>query len=481
MKRNKFIFDMLIYWVGRMGSRVISFFLLPIYTVLIVPADWGILNILMITVDLAALLIGCQLPVALYRHWTLGKDENERRRLSGLIFIFSALLSTACLVPMLIFAEPCATLLGIEGHSYFIRILVPTIVCAVLVSIIQAEMRVRGEAQRYALFDILQNVGMALINIFLVVVMRLGIWGILLGQFVTFSFMLVILLPSFISRADFNLDRDILRQLLRFSLPLVPSGAAMAAIHNIDRYFIQFMRGPDEVGLYSIGYKFGTLVSILVLGPFLLLWEPKSYEIAAHPNAGEQIGKIFINFTALLLFIAIGLCGAAHEIIAVMTSPQYHDATHVLPLITISYVLFGMDAIGRVGLLVHQKTRTILSVVLITCGVNLLGNALFVPAFGMMGAAWVTLVSFGLLLTLDLILSQRYLPIIWEWRRLAILGLTSVIVSTAMTLVPIMNIWKMVALKMAIMCAYPLLLLAFGFIKWEILSSIKHNINSMNE
>ena len=202
---------------------------------------------------------------------------------------------------------------------------------------------------------------------------------------------------------------------------------------------------------------------MLVLGPFLLLWEPKSYELARRPDAGIQFGKFFSLFAAMVLFVGVGLAGASREMVQVMTAREYWAAETVIPIVAVSYVLFGLDSIGRVGLLFHHKTKTVLLVVAAACALNILGNAVFISILGMVGAAWATLLTFAFLLVTDLRLSQRHLPIRFDWKRLGLLVGISIATVAAMRAVRCESLWLAVAIKATILAGYPVLLLVTGF------------------
>ncbi|OQY09050.1 MAG: hypothetical protein B6I30_10390, partial [Desulfobacteraceae bacterium 4572_187] len=447
MNSVSFIKDGLIYWVGRMGARSVSFLLLPIYTAYIVPADWGVLNLLMISGDLAVLLVLCRIPSALFRFWVFAETNIDKQRIVGLGISFTVLFSITIFLPLFVWADFFTKLIGIEKYGNYLRVLLLAEFLSVLLSVIQAEMRLRDEAKLYALIDTGQNFGSAALNIFFVVILKLGIFGMLIGQAIAFAILAALLLPRFFRRIKINLDFKLLKRILAFSLPLVPSALAMAAIHNVDRYFIQFMLGIEQVGIYSIGYKFGTIVSILVLGPFILIWEPKSYEFAKSEGASNKFGQIFTYLTALLLFIAVGLTGASNEIVSVMTNARYHDASQIISLVAFSYVLFGMDSIVRVGLLVNHRTKSIMLIVLFAFFVNLAGNFLLIPWLGMTGAAWATLVTFVTIFFLDAYFSHVYLPILWEKKNLTAIAAASLIVTAGMLSIHGVSVTKAIVLK----------------------------------
>ncbi len=477
MRRAQFLKDSLIYWLGRMGARAVSFLLLPIYTAYIIPSEWGVLNLLMISGDLAVLLVLCQIPAALYRFWVSTKTEEEKQHLSGLSLVFPVLLSCLVFLPIYIYADQAAKIMGIEGYGNYIRILLFTEQLAVILNVIQAEMRLRNEAKLFALLDIGQNFGSAALNIFFVVVFGWGIWGILFGQMLTFLIIVALLIPRFKRRTELNLDSDIIKTFLIFSSPLVPSALAMAAVHNIDRFFLQFMLGPEMVGLYSIGYKFGTLVNILILGPFLLIWEPKSYEVAQGHDASAKLGKVFSVLLALLLFMAVALTGTSREIVQILTAEKYHAAWQIIPLVAFSYVLFGMDSIVRVGLLVHKRTKIILLVVLIACAINIAGNRILIPYMGMQGAAWSTLVTFAVLVFLDGLFARKYLPVTFEWKKLAILTGTAGLILIILLTIHVSNHFWSIILKGLVLCFFPLSLFLTGFISKGNIATLRETMN----
>lgn len=455
--------DTMIYWLGRMGARSAAIFLLPLYTSFIAPPEWGRFNLLLITGDLLALAVCLSLPTALYRFWAAHPDEMERRRLSGAVFAAPLVASTVLFLPAYIWADAAAGLLGLPGWGAELRMLLVSQQLSVAMLSVQAEMRLRDESKLYAALEIGQNVGQAGLAALLVGVYGMGIWGILVAQLATWLLVTVLLVPRFLRRTHLNLQPRRVRALLVFALPLVPSALAMAAVHNVDRFFIEAFAGSAEVGVYSLGYKLGIVVNLLLLGPFLLIWEPKSFEVARSPDAPREFGAIFSLFLAAALFLMTGLVGASREIVTVMAAPEYAEAFRVVPLVGFAYVLFGMDAIVRVGLLANRRTKTILGLVLAACTINIVGNIVLVPTWGMVGAGWSRLVAFSALFVLDLWFAQRLLPIAWEWKRLSILGFATAVTLAGMYAVQGLTLWPTIVVKLLVMTLYPLLLLVLGF------------------
>jgi O-antigen/teichoic acid export membrane protein len=458
-----------------MGSRAVSFILIPVYTAYILPSEWGSLSLLMISGDLFVLFSGCQLSSALYKFWDDSKGEQSRKRLTGAVFIVSILFPLLTSIPVFYYANYLASLAGIEGHADYVRILLLTELLAIILSVIQAEMRLRNEAKRYAFYDIFYNFITATINIFLVVALGWSIWGILVGQLIGFLLVVLLVAPRFFRRIIFSYDIDIFKKLYKFSIPLIPAAVAMASVHNIDRYFVQFFQGSSEVGIYAIGYKFGTIVSILVTGPFLLIWEPKSYEIANSPDGANKVGRIFLWYFAISAFVVSGLLCFSKEIITIMAADEYFDAWKVIPLVAISYLFFGMDSIVRIGLLVKSKTNVILNVVIVAFLLNLTFNYYFVPVFGMVGAAMSTIASFALLFILDLYFSSKIFKINWPFSDILkiIIALITVLLISWLSDILIDDFLILIIFKIVAQFAFPAVLFITGVISIKKIKDFK--------
>jgi O-antigen/teichoic acid export membrane protein len=449
----------LVYWVGRLISRSVSFLLLPVYTSFILPADWGMLNILFVTGDLLGIIVILQLPSALFRYWAESANEQDRRRLAFMALSTPLIFSTILFIPGYTWAGYWAHWLGIGAHPEFIRIMLLTQQLAIAVEIMQAEMRLRDKAGRYAVLEIAQNFSIAGFSILFVAAFRLNAIGVLMGQLAAFAIMCVIMAPAFLRRVEWAWDSSRIGALAKFAVPLVFSALAMAVIHSVDRYFIQRMLGVESVGIYSIAHRFGSMVTIVFLSPFLLLWDPKSYALAKQANASDRFGKIATYVVAVLGFITLGIAAAANELAGILTAPAYHKSAALIAPLALAYAIYSLDPLLRFGLFWSQKTRIVLLVVVASCLVTVAGNFILLPLIGLAGAAWATLAAFATLVALDYTFARRYFRYTFEWGKLAFIGVTAVSVFALASSLHLNNIWLNLGAKAGVCAAYPFALI----------------------
>lgn len=460
---KSFFHHALIYWLGRMAARSLTIVLLPIYTAYLSPADYGELSILGIIMDVVALTLSFQLPVAVYRFWAREETEQGRNRVLGSVMLVTLVIPSLFLLPIYVRAEYFASLVGIQSHANLLRLVLVECQLALIVAVAMTEMRVRDQSQRFSLWEISQVVGISLTSVVFVAWFGWGVWGMILGQSAIFLMMTLYLLPQFLQRVGLYFDQELVRKMFRFALPLVPSAVAMSAVHTADRFFVQHLVGLEATGLYAIAYKFGTLVSILVTGPFFLIWEPKRFTIAKEEKAGEKYGQIFTYLLVLTSFVALALTGLSKEIVQLLTAKEYWSAYSLVPLVAWSYVFFGLSSVVSVGLFVHKKTMTQAWLVLLTFLVNMLGNVLLIPRYGSYGAALATLISFVLLFGLNLFFSHRYIAISFEWRKIFLLIVLVLAAWGAMTLVIVDSFYLGIVLKCIILLFLLIVLVWLGF------------------
>ncbi len=161
------------------------------------------------------------------------------------------------------------------------------------------------------------------------------------------------------------------------------------------------------------------MVQVLVMLPFSLSWAPVMWSVADKPYAQRFYATVLTYFSAIALYVALGLSVLSPEAIRLMSSQEaYWRAWQVVPFVSLSYVLYGQYYQLAVGLNLRKKTQYLPIIVGAAAGLNLLLNFILIPLWGMMGAAASTLVSYLALAILVYMVSNHFYPMTYEWSRL---------------------------------------------------------------
>jgi O-antigen/teichoic acid export membrane protein len=303
-------------------------------------------------------------------------------------------------------------------YTYHFRIMFLTLFFDTGIMIPLAVFRAREEPKKYVIISLVRLLLSIGLNICFVVFLGRGILGILEGGLITSGLIYFLLVPGILKSIKLKFSFTELNKMLSFGLPLVPTNIAAWIIMLSNRYFLQFFSTPTELGLYSLGYKFGVIVQVLIVGPFRLAWAPFAWSIFTRNNAKQVYSSTLTYFFLIAILAALILSVLSKEVLVVMATSQFRDAYKVIPVISLSYVLYGCYDILGIGISLQKKTLFWLLVVGAGAIVSLGLNFLLIPSYGMMGAAISTLISFLVLPVSSFFISRHYYPIQFEWMRI---------------------------------------------------------------
>jgi len=254
------------------------------------------------------------------------------------------------------------------------------------------------------------------LNIVLIVKFQMGIWGVLGSMLISNAIISVLLIALILPGIGLGFHLSKLLPLMRFSFPLLPAGILMFVLNMGDRFILNALVGVKEVGIYSLGYKFGMILSVLVGGPFLQTWDWKRVAIyesrRANPELFSRIPTYVLQALALTgLLIAVPI----PEIVHFAATAQFAGAARVTPFVVLGYTFYILFYVFDVGIFLKKKTYWYILINAAALGVNLLLNFLLIPRFSVMGAAVATAVSFSVCPILALIISQRYFWVRYDY------------------------------------------------------------------
>jgi O-antigen/teichoic acid export membrane protein len=299
------------------------------------------------------------------------------------------------------------------------------------------------------------------LNILFLSVFHLGVWAILWSILITKAVNLTVV-PICLRGDSLRFSWEKLRPMLRYALPLLPASLSMFFLHFGDRFFLQRYCSLTDVGIYSLGYKFGMIVATLVAAPFQRVWGTHSFEIERQPDAKLVYARVFTYFATLLAFGSLCICVFIRDVIGIMAPPNYAAAASIVPMVALAYILYALNNAAGLGIMIRNKTKNIAFIQIPVVALNAILNFALIPSYGILGAALATLISFGIMFLLTFAVSQRLYPIAYEYRRLTILAGTTLALFLLSKLAAGPWLWP-VLFHCTIVIALPLLLLALRF------------------
>lgn len=414
---RRFISDSLIYAIPTFVSRGLALLLVPLYTRILSPADFGALDMLLIFGALVNLTVALEVSQGVARFYAEEQDPRSKRVYASSAFWFT--VGCYALFMLLAWAYSPALSTWVTGQDGLVsafRIGVFYIGINGIFYLLQNQFRWELSSRRYAETSLLSTGATAAAAVWFAYGLGWGLSGLLWGMAVGPALGIVYGLWRLRHSIGATFDRRRLWDMLQFSMPLVPAGLAVWGSAYIDRMMINHFLSLHDVGLYSIGFRLSSIVALLVAGVQGALM-PLVFAHHREPGTPLQLARIFRVFLAcaLLLFLALSLL--ARDILVLMTTPDFYPAA-VLVVYLVPAAMLAQMYIFAPGIGIAKKSHFYLWLNLAGIAVNGALGWWLIPAAGITGAALASLVGSACVFVLAMALSQRLYPVPHAWGRM---------------------------------------------------------------
>lgn len=468
-----------IYGIANFLDRAVSFIMIPVYTRFLTPSDYGVLELIYMTSNVILMVVGLGIQSAVSRFYFDYEDQDKRHQVISTAFIGYggiALIATLALLP---FSNLMADKIldSIELTHYFVVALI-TLGVGMVIPIGSSYLRVRLQSIELTIFTFSKLIVTVGLNIYFLVYAGWGVYGILVATLIAQAVFSVIMSVYVLRRTGVHFDLKILKDMVKFGLPLIPSSISAYIVHASDRYFIKEYASMSMTGLYSLSYKLGMLVSQFVTSPFIQVWNPRRMENFNRGDAEYIYSRIFTYFVTFSVFIGLQISVLAKEAIHLMTTEAYWDAYKVVPIIVMSSIVFSFHYHFQVGILMKKATKYI-AVINISNGIlNLILNVILIKAYDVWGAAYATLICFIYKAFATFYFSNRFYKIRVEWRRVSTLFVAAAVLYFVAIQVETGSIWTNIPAKSGIACLFLVALYLFRFFTPEEIQKFKRIIKT---
>jgi len=412
-----------IYTLGVVLSRMVGFIMIPVYTRVLTPDEYGVLEMLSLTADVVSMLAGMGIGLALVRYYYFYESEADRLTVaSSAALLMIAVFAVVSIIGLSLSASAASAILGDPTAVGLVRLATINLALAAILEIPITFLRAKQKSVSVVTVGMVRLVVSLLLNIVLVVHLRLGVAGILFSSIATSALICSVLFFRLFRETGMAWSGEIVKKLVVFGAPLVLWNLGSFVLHYSDRYFLRVLDSLQAVGLYSLSYKFAMLIGMFVIGPFTDVWSPKALEIERKEgmNAGPFLAAILGHYSLLLVTVALGIALFAEDVIKLVTGPEFHAAAQPVPLLALAMVLFGFRGISQLGAMIRERSDLIARSTIIAAVAVLSLNALLIPRWGVLGAALATALAFGIEFAVMRSLSNRIYSIpLGLWRVVA--------------------------------------------------------------
>ena len=426
--------EVLIYGLGVVASRAASFIMLPVYTRLLTPADYGLLQMLEMTLDVAAILMSAGVVAGVMRFYFKATTDRERSELLGSALLLQVGLNFLGTLLLCAGAWPIWRL-GLRGAGAptLVYIAAANFTLGVLNVVPLLQMQMERKALAYSLATFSQVVVQLGLNILFLVIFRWGVLGILLSTMLSSVVIGGATVGWMLRGTPLAWSRTAIHDLRRYGVPYQVATVATFILTFGDRFFLQAFGGLAVVGIYGLAYQFGFLLDSVAVAPFNRAWNPQRYQLVAQPREfrDAKYNQGFLYLSLLMMTTAVGITVFVRPVLRLMSDAAFWPAATIVPVVVAAYVVQSWSGVVQFGINVSERTKYVSYAMWISVVAILALYTLLIPPFGAMGAAVATLIAFVVRFALIYRFSQRLWPVTYRWAAHAKLGASALLVTLA--------------------------------------------------
>jgi len=460
--------QLLAYGTADAAVLAVNAVLLPVYTRVLQPAEYGALALLLVFEAVLKPTLRSGLDSAYLRLYFDYPRKDDRRALAKTVLVFILALNGAALAVLWPLSSWLTRMLvGDVQYVSALQLVALNTSLSNLAFLPLCLFRVQERSSLVGSLTFLRSFSTVVVRLVLVVGFRQGVFGLALADVIVTSVLVIGLTPTLVSMIGGTFSRPMIRASLRYGFPQVPQGLLSQVMSMSDRYVLGMFLPLRDLGVYSIG---STMASVLKLYPvaFESAWMPFAFSSLRRRDAPAVFARMASYAFAVMCFATLGIILLAEPVTKLLLPATYDRAPDVVPLLALGITIQAAAWFMATSINVAKRTSRSPVATLVGALASLLGSLVLIPRFGVMGAA-AGVVCGQVALTLTTAwFAQRYYPIPYEAARLVKIIATTAGLATLGLLVrgpgPGWNLVEAVAL----LAAYPVVLLALRSLQpWE--------------
>ena len=415
--------DTAIYGVSTILGRFLNFLLVPFYTNVLLPGEYGVAANVYAIIAFANVVYAYGLESAYFKYSSTREIGSETQNFST-PFISLVLSSGVFSAVLIACAGSLGGMLALPGDPRLVVACSAGMLFFDTVAVIPfAALRM---GHKPALFGTLKFLNIAVnvaCNIVLLLVFHAGMEGIFISGLIASAFTVVTLLPTIAKNFRWDFSRSLYRALLAFGLPYVPSGLAAIVIQVVDRPVMLYLTNKTTVGVYQANYRLGIFM-MLIVSMFDYAWRPFFLSHAAEPGAKKMFARVLTYFVTATSFVLLVLSFFIGDIVRMKFSghylihPSYWGGLSIVPVVLLAYLFLGVYNNLVAGIYIEKKTQKLPAITLAGAAANVAANFLLIPVMGMMGGAVATLLAYMVMAGALYVTVRQFYPVPYEWGRI---------------------------------------------------------------
>ncbi|MGN8964291.1 flippase [Bariatricus sp. HCP28S3_D3] len=385
--RSKYLFkNTIIFTIGNLATKVISFFLIPLYTNVLTTSEYGTVDLVVTISTIAVPIITLNIMEAVMRfNLDRGVDKNKITKI-GIVILFFGMLLGLALIPL------CRLWNQVSSFSILVYFYV---VCSASSQVFLCDLRGKELLVQYSIGNILNTLLIAGFNILFLLGFKFGIAGYLLAYTIANAIVAVyaLIIGKGYRAIRAPLDKRKIKEMLKYSVVLIPNSFMWWIMNSSDHVMVTSMIGVAANGVYAISYKLPTLISTFT-GIFNQAWSYSAIREEDAEDVETYTNNVFKSMISVIMLIGLCMMAVIKPFLKIYVSPKYYEAWQYTPFLIIGCVYLTLGTFMSTSYTVHKDSKGFLLSGTFGAILNIALNFTLIPNFGVYGAAFATCISY---------------------------------------------------------------------------------------
>jgi O-antigen/teichoic acid export membrane protein len=471
-----------IYGFGNILNKMLGFILIPLYNNFIPIGPFGNLAVMEITILFLTAVLHFGIFSGHQRYFFIEKEKNNYGTFLFNNYAGNLAFTLISILPFLLFSSQISILFFDNvSQSGNLRIMFWIVVAEILCTLPFQILQFEEKPVRYILLNVFKLILSFLLTIYFVKSLSLGIEGILYAR-LTGAAATAILLLFFviIPRLTYKWDFSLLWLSIRFGLPAIAGNIGFLIFQMNDRYMLNWLSTDIETGKYSFGFKIANFINLIFVSTIGMSFMPSIFSKEKEENNTRYYRKMLTYYCFLIAFVILGFLFYYRDLLALVAkNKDYFDGLAVVPVLSLSFMVMGMNYFVGIGLYLKNKMHHFLFPSLTGVILNIIMNYFFIPLWGMMGAAYSTLFSQIIYTSILSITAGKQLKVGFEWAKILLIYSLAIALYAGNQFTLSLNFFLASFIRLVMLGVFPLVLYKLNFFEKIELQRLREGIGKI--
>lgn len=390
---KKLIGNSAIFAIGGLGSKLVNIILVPLYTYYLSTTEYGTTDVILTTVSMLVPIASFSTYDAVMR-FVIDKNSNKASVLTNSIVIsLFGILITLSFYPLLFM---------LDIFPIYLKYMYVILAFQIFERLFAQYSRGVGKIKTFALNGILLTFSTGILNILFIVVLKMGANGYFISMCLANLISIVYLFFScnIFKYIDVRtINRKIMHELLKYSIPLIPNSLMWFMINASSKYFVLYFVGLTANGLFAVASRVPTLIN-LISQFFTQAWQLSAIEEYDKYNASTFYTKVMNYFTSIMFIGSSLLIISIKPLFHLIFSADYYSAWEMVPFLVLGTVFSSFSGFLGATYIATKQTKGVFTTSIYGGVSALILNALLIPTLGVNGAGIASMFGFFIMFIL---------------------------------------------------------------------------------